>query len=164
MFTDPVSGEQKSGIVKVRYSHDAMIDLMIAQPTLKQNDLAAMFDRSPAWISSVINSDSFQARYEERRKTLVDPTLVNSIGERLRAVADASLERLHDKLTGVGAAFLDAEFLVKSAKLATDALGYGARPVGNTTNVAVVVQVPGKITNAAEWAAAHRPAPLVQEV
>jgi hypothetical protein len=156
MFTDPSTGEITNGIARVRYSHDAMIDLLIAEPTVKQNDLAVIFDRTPAWISQVINSDAFQSRLEERKAELVDPVITASIRDRLNAVASASLSRILDKITSPLP--LTDDFLLESAKLATKALGYGAREVsGSTTNVAVVVQVPPKIPSATEWLSAHAP-------
>lgn len=150
MFTDPVTGEKVHGIATVRYSHKAMIDMMIASPSIRQNELAAYFDRSPSWISSVINSDSFQAALSERKAEIEDPVLTANVQERLRAVADASLVKILDKLSGPLPSTDD--FLVKTAKLATDALGYGARPQGGSnTNVAVIVQIPPKMASATEW-------------
>lgn len=163
MHPHPVTGELVEGIAKVRYTHDAMIDLMIGQPTLKQNDLAAMFDRSPTWISNIINSDAFQARYHERRAEIVDPELTFSVKERISAVANASLQAVLEKLTQPGLIVSD-DFALRSAKLATDALGYGSRAPTQTTNVAVVVQVPSKIASAAEWAAQHTPPPITVEM
>ncbi len=156
MYRDQDSGALVNGIRKVRYSHDAMIDLIVAEPSIKQNDLAAIFDRSPAWISQIINSDAFQARLEERRTELVDPVLQASIKERLNAVASVSLEKILDKLTS--AVPKDDDFLIKTATLATKALGYGARDGGGATaNVAVVVQVPPKAASVTEWVSAHTP-------
>lgn len=160
MFPDPVTGEVKNGIAKVRYSHDAMIDLIIAEPSVTQNALAECFDRTPGWISQVINSDAFQARLAERKEQLVDPVLVASIRDRLNAVAARSLELVAEKLNApLAGQMVSEDFLLKSAKMATDALGYGARAPtgGQTTNVAVVVQVPNKIPDAREWVTVHAP-------
>lgn len=162
MFTDPETGELKNGIAKVRYSHDAMIDMIVAEPTIRQNDLAAIFDRTPAWVSMVMSSDSFQARLEARRKELVDPLILASIKDRISAVATASLDRILDKLSSPLPASED--FLIKSATLATKALGYGAREGSSTTtNVAVVVQVPPKAASAEEWARTYAPAAVQVE-
>ena len=165
MFPHPVTGQMVEGIQKVRYSHDAMIDLLISDPTVKQNDLAILFGRTPGWISHVINCDAFQARLEERKAELVDPAIRASVNERLRAVADAALQKVLERVASP--VECSDDFLIKSAKLAADALGYGARaPQGQTTNVAVVVQVPSKIPNSSDWAAAHAhvSAPLVERV
>lgn len=156
MHTDITTGALVNGIAKVRYTHDAMIDLIISEPTIKQNDLAAIFDRTPTWVSLIMSSDAFQARLSERRAELVDPAIVASIQERIQAVAQASLGKILDKLSGPLPSTDD--FLIKSAKLATDALGYGARqPGGGSTNIAVVVQVPQKAASAQEWVAQVAP-------
>lgn len=155
MFTHPDTGELTNGIRKARYSHDAMIDLLIAEPSIRQNDLAAIFDRTPAWVSIVINSDAFQARLESRREELVDPQIVASIRDRISAVATASLDKILEKLSGPLPS--TDSFLLESAKLSTKALGYGARDAGATTNVAVVIQVPPKSASAEEWTKAYSP-------
>lgn len=163
MHPNPVTGELQNGIAKVRYSHDAMIDLIVAEPWVSQNQLAEVFDRTPGWISQVINSDAFQARLAERKEQLIDPVLIASIKDRLNGVAARSLELIQEKLNQPAAGLLVKEdFLLRAADLATKALGYGARvPTQSTTNVAVVVQVPPKIPSAHEWAQQHAPGMVV---
>jgi len=158
MHADPETGQLVNGIKKVRYSHDAMIDLLIAEPTIRQNDLAAIFDRTPTWVSLVINSDAFQARLAERRAELVDPTIAASINERLSALADATLTRLLDRVTTPVQVVSD-DFLLRTAEVALKASGYGARPQGPAVNVGVVVQVPQKSSSEVEWITAHSPIP-----
>lgn len=155
MFTDPSTGDLTNGIAKVRYSHDAMIDLIVADPSIRQNDLAALFDRSPSWVSLVLSSDAFQARLSERKSELIDPEIRATINDRLSAVAQASLGRILEKLTGPLRELQTDDFLVKSAKLASDALGYGAKGPSTQTNVAVVIQVPPKIASSRDWANTH---------
>lgn len=160
MHTDPLTGEIKSGIVKIRYSHDAMIDVILAEPTIRQNDLAAMFDRTPGWVSQVVNSDAFQARLEERRGEIVDPAITATLKERLSAVADASLQKLLERVASPVQLVTD-DFMLQAAKFATTALGYGARaPAGASetqVNVGVVVHVPPKIDSAQSWVEMHAP-------
>lgn len=160
MHTDPLTGESKNGIVKIRYSHDAMIDVILAEPTIRQNDLAAMFDRTPGWVSQVINSDAFQARLEERRGEIVDPAITATLKERLSAVADASLQKLLERVAAPVQLVTD-DFMLQAAKFATTALGYGARaPTGASetqVNVGVVVHVPPKIDSAQSWVEMHAP-------
>lgn len=155
MFTDPLTGEKKNGIMQVRYSHDAMIDLIVAEPTVTQKKLAEIFGRTEGWISLVVNSDAFQARLAERRAELVDPEIVASIQERLQAVASASLAKLHERLSDP-ARVLNDDFLFRTAELSTKALGYGARtPAAGSTNVAVIVQVPNKAASVQDWSARY---------
>jgi hypothetical protein len=153
MFTNE-EGETKNGIAKVRYSHDAMIDVLLVNPTIKQNDLALIFDRTPTWISLVINSDAFQARLDERQREVIDPIIRNEVELRLKAAANASLDRILDKLTGPLP--VTDDFLIQSAKLATGALGYGARQApGSGPQVNVQINLPNRIHSSNDWAAAH---------
>ena len=161
MFLDTSSGAMVNGIRRVRYSHDAMIDLMIQDPSIRQNEIAAIFDRSPTWISLIVNSDAFQARLEQRRTELVDPEIIATHKERLSAIADVSLQRLLEKV-GSPVQLVSDDFLLRTAEYATKALGYGARPGGElNTNIALVIQVPEKIASPTEWARVHSPAALL---
>lgn len=146
-------------ITKVRYTHEAIIDLVLSRPGIRQAEIAALIERTPAWVSTIMASDAFKAKLEERRAEVVDPYVAATVNDRLQAVAHASLERILEKVSTPGLTVAD-DFLVKTAKLATDALGYGAKPAGggSTTNVAVVVQVPQKL-EAPAWEARYRPPP-----
>ncbi len=119
----------KRQIQKLGYSHEAMIDAIIADPSVPQYRLAEIFDRTPNWISIVINSDAFQARLGERRRELIDPVLLASIDDRLNVIAKASLDHIMTRLTRPEAGTLASEdFLMRSADMALKALNYGARP------------------------------------
>lgn len=157
MFKDPKTGELVNGVKKTGWRHDALIDIMIAEPQLQQRELAKIFDRTEAWISTLINSDAFQARLAERREEVVNPDIAASVEERLRALADISLQRLIEKIATPVQVVSD-QFLLDTAKMSTASLGYGARaPAGGNINVGVVVQVPQKATSAAEWVSSIQP-------
>ena len=46
---------------KIRYTHTDMIDHIIANPWVSQNDLAARYGYTPAWVSNIMASDAWQA-------------------------------------------------------------------------------------------------------
>lgn len=85
-------------ITKVRYTHDAIIDMIIANPAVSQGDLAAEFGFTQSWMSIIINSDAFQERLAERKGELLDPKIRASIESRLEALAKRSLDKLLEKL------------------------------------------------------------------
>ena len=114
----------KPRLDKVRYTHDAMIDQLIANPWVSQNDLAAYFGYTPAWVSIVINSDMFQAKLAQRRDQIVDPTLRLSLEERFRAVTTRSLEILQEKLSKDASAVPD-NLVLRAVELGAKALGVG---------------------------------------
>lgn len=147
----PLQGTKtgEGAIARVRYTHDAMIDLILAQPDLKQHQIAGYFGYTEAWVSRVFGSDAFQARLAERKTELVDPTIVASLNEKITALAHQSLDILADKLQ----ATKSADMALKSLELSTKALGMGAR-VGNQTNVQnnYVALMPEKATDEQAWA------------
>jgi hypothetical protein len=143
-----------TGIAKVGYTHDAMVDQLIATPHISQGELASIFGYSQTWVSQVINSDAFQARLAHRKEQLADPLIIRSIEERFRAVAQRSLDIVLEKLDSPA---VTPKFALEAAKLSSDALGYGAAKSGQSggPSVQVVVQVPAKSESAQSWAAKY---------
>jgi hypothetical protein len=127
MFRDLVTGERKNGIQKPSYSHEAMIDLILANPAIDQNDLASYFGYTPSWVSIVISSDAFQAALGEKREKIIDPILRGAIEESFKGLVIRSIEIVRKKLDGDVAIDTALEVLKTSSK----ALGYGARPQMN---------------------------------
>jgi hypothetical protein len=94
-------GERPAAAVqidRISYTHDAVIDFIIANPQASQGHIASTFGYTQAWMSTIINSDAFQARLRSRRGEVVDPALVATINDRFRGVLARSLERLAEKL------------------------------------------------------------------
>lgn len=147
-------GDDFSGnrLKRVHYSHEAMIDVIIAEPTITQNELAKRFERSVPWVSIIMGSDAFQAALAKRRDDLLDPFLVATIEERFRGLAQQSLQVISDKLEKTQ----NADLALKALDLSAKALGFGARstPQGPVTNN-FVVALPPKIESASDWASAH---------
>lgn len=106
-------------LVKVTYTHEAMIDLILQDPTVQPKELAELFNYTSAWISRILASDSFQARLAERKGQLIDPIIAQSLNERMKGVAIQSLEIISDKLE-----------VEQSASYAIDALGIAASALG----------------------------------
>lgn len=133
---DPPTAKQ--AIAKVRYTHDAMIDLIIAEPAISQNALARQFGYSASWVSQIIASDAFQARLAERTQELVDPTIRVTVEERFKGLVLRSLEILSDKLNKSSEAIPD-NLALRTLELSSRALGYGAKapPASAEVNVNV---------------------------
>lgn len=119
------SGVSK-GIAKVSYTHDSMIDLILANPTISQNQLAAHYGYSATWVSQIISSDAFQARLAERASSLIDPTIRATVEDRFRGLVYRSLEILSEKLEKPSHQIPD-NLALRTLELSSRALGYGAR-------------------------------------
>lgn len=95
----PLAPRPPPAIQKLRYTHEAMISILVAEPWVSQNELARRFGMSAAWISTIICSDLFQARLAERREELVDPELRLSIKAQMEGLYARSMEILRHKLS-----------------------------------------------------------------
>jgi hypothetical protein len=154
--TRTLASERTHRIARVRYTHDAMIDAIIAEPAVRQKDLAEKFGISPTGVSAILNSDAFLARLEERKKEIVDPSLVATAEERLKGVLSQSLEILAEKLRPENQP--TSKLALDVARLASTALGYGARgpSVEINNSQSFVVALPQPATSEESWEAKHR--------
>lgn len=161
-MSTPLQGTESAAnaITRVKYSHDAMIDLIIASPMISQAAIAKHFGYTQPWVSRIFNSDAFQARLAERKTELVDPTIALTIDEKLKAVADKSLDVVLEKLN-LSPTF---DMAVKAAELTSKALGYGARDRGGVVQNNFVVALPGKAESAQSWMERHGPGGQVIDV
>lgn len=118
--TDVTSAKPASA-VRLTYTHEAMIDLILSEPTVKPAELAVLFGYSEGWISRILSSDSFQSRIAERKAALIDPSITRALSERFRAVAMQSTQVLQERMDAEeGAALaLDALAVATSAMRAT---------------------------------------------
>jgi len=139
---------------RVHYTHEAMIDVILAEPTITQRELASRFDRSENWLSVVMGSDAFQAALAKRRDDVTNPFLIATIEERFRGLADQSLQIIAESLEKTR----NIDVAMKALEVSSKALGFGARHVGQT-NVQnnFVVEMPAKIIDASHWAQTHSP-------
>lgn len=158
----PLNGTEFSAtaIKKVNWSHDAMIDFVLANPDLTQGEIAKHFGYTPAWISRVFCSDAFQARLAQRREDTINPVITASFEDRLKGLAATSVDILQAKLE----ASQSADLALKTLEISAKAAGYGARKENVNVQNNFVVALPPKVDNADAWAAANRPAQVVAEV
>lgn len=133
----PAAGP-KPTIAKLRYSHEAMIEMIVAEPSVKQNELAFRFGKTASWISIIINSDAFQVKLHERMGE-VWGELTTSMQDRLKGLMSRSLDVLQEKMDRQSAAIPD-QLALRTLELTSRAAGYGARDT-TTVNVNVTQQI-----------------------
>lgn len=149
----PLQGTESAakGVARLSYTHDAMCDLIIANPSISKTALAACFGYTPTWVGRVLNSDAFQMRLAARKADIVDPSLVLSIEEKMRVLISESLDVLIDKL----ATTKSTEVALKALDIGAKAAGYGARQQNVTVQQSFVVAMPTPIQDQAAWAQKH---------
>ena len=124
-------------IKRLSYTHDAMIDVMVAQPQVSQRELAATFGYSESWVSIIMSSDAFRARLAQRRGELVDTAIAATIEEKFHNLANKSLNVLLAKMDAPASMISDA-LALKAAELGAKALNVGG--LGNNSTPMTVPQ------------------------
>ena len=88
---------QSIQIKSVRPWHEQIVDYMLQNPHLTQGQCALFFNKTEAWLSSVINSDLFR-EYKSRRFSDHHENVSHSVIERVSGLAGLSLEVLHERI------------------------------------------------------------------
>lgn len=130
--------------------HEAIIDAIIAQPQVRAAALAAQFGYSVEGIRVLMRTDAFREKLAERKGEIVDPLLTASVEERLKSLADLSIQRLLEKLS----ANPSDRLVTDSVELSTRALGYGARQQPTAVNNYIAV-VPAVSPSPKAWEAQY---------
>lgn len=117
---------------RVSYTHDAMIDLVLENPIITQNEIAAHFGYTPSWVSIVFNSDAFQARLAQRKTEIVDPLVRAQVEEAIKGLVSRSVDIIREKLNSAN---VSSEYALEVFKASTRASGYGARTGNVNVNV-----------------------------
>lgn len=107
---------------RISYSHDAMIDLIIEHPELDQNQIAAQFGYTAAWISNILASDAFKSRLSARREQIIDPELKATVKERMEALYIQSMKVLSEKLAKPQ---VSDTLALRAAELGARGMGFG---------------------------------------
>jgi hypothetical protein len=124
----PLVPTRQDVIRKLSYTHDALIDMIIAHPEFSQGQLANHFGYTQAWLSQVMASDAFKSKLAERKDALVDPILRLQIEERFKALVERSFEILMEKIS-VPASQVPDQLALRTFEIASRAAGFGARQV-----------------------------------
>jgi hypothetical protein len=114
---------------------DAIIDLLLVQPSVTQKDIAIRLERPLATIGIIMNSDLFRARYEQRRRAQ-NAAVTEEINTRLSRVAFLALELTEEILTEERTA-IPLPQLVDVADKTLARLGYGPKMGANPAVVMI---------------------------
>lgn len=138
--------------------YSAIIDWMVANPGRKLGECARHFDKSQAWLSTVINSDMFKAQLAARKESFQQ---VHDFGliEKQTEVANLGFDILIDAMKKKRDA-IPIDTLVKISDTAMQRLGYGVKPPAGIPSVQVNLgmnqQVHAPVTAEALEAARNR--------
>lgn len=108
--------------------HEAILQFMIANPTLKMSQVAASFGVTPAWLSTIVHSDAFQNQLARRHDELFDVAVVQELGDKVTAAAHLTIDEYLEKVPT-----LSADQLITSTDKLLGRLGYGSKNGNGST-------------------------------
>jgi len=84
-------------IQKVSHTHDQIMNWLIANPEKSNRECADYFGYTQTWLSSVIHSDAFQAKFKERQDAVFSGVMRDTT-TKLAGLADLVTEQLAEQL------------------------------------------------------------------
>lgn len=138
----------KPTLQTISYTHDAMIDEILINPSISQGDLARKFGYTECWISIVKNSDAFQERLAERKAEIIDPRLRATIEDKVIGAANRAMDRLIDRIESPTHGAIKTQDLISIAKLFVQPRT--PAPVATQNNL-YVVSLPGPAPDSKSW-------------
>jgi hypothetical protein len=107
---------------------------MIAHPLAPLREVAAHFEVTQPWLSTIIHSHAFQDQLSRRKDEVFDVAVLQGLDEKLGAAAHQTLDAYLEKVPS-----LTADQLISAQDKLIGRLGYGSNGRGDT-HVQVNVQ------------------------
>ena len=110
--------------------HEAIIDVLVQNPQMKVTELALHFGTTIGWMSVIMHSEVFKEALAKKNEVVFNEVVLPTRA-RMQAVADASYEKLADKVPFIE----DPKMLLEIADRTANKLGYGPNkgPDNSTT-------------------------------
>ena len=105
---------------RLTHRHLSIMDYMLANPRLTLGELALYFGVTPAWLSTVRNSDLFRARMHERRRDMEQEAAMG-INTRMVDMANSWITELEEALKDEE---IDVCIKLDTTKMALEAIGF----------------------------------------
>ena len=123
----------KVQVLRLSNKHEAILEHMVANPKQKLSEVAAEFDVTPAWLSVLIHSDTFQEALRKKRDEVFHPAQI-SLQEKLTGMAHLALDKLGEEIDN---GKVSPALLLETSNGVLDRLGYGTKPAGggSQTNI-----------------------------
>lgn len=122
-------------IYRLSNKHNAILEHMIANPTMKLGEVAAIFEVTPAWLSVIVHSDAFQEELRKKRGEVFIPAML-TLQEKLTGMAHLTLDKLGEALDNGKLSPMET---LEVSSQTLDRLGYGTKPAQAAGGTTVIV-------------------------
>lgn len=106
-------------IQRISHTHDQIMNWLIANPERSLRECADAFGYTQSWLSCLIHSDVFQAKFRERQDSVFS-RIASNTEEKLTGLANMVAEKLSEKVE----ASQDPKFLLDSFDKIMHRAGY----------------------------------------
>jgi len=111
-----------SEIQTLSIRHEAIMDYLMANPTVRLMDVAKAFKVTQGWLSQIIHSDAFQQKLSEKQNVVFHDTVL-PLREKMVLVAHQALDRLAETLPME----TETRTVAQVAEGVLDRLGFGTK-------------------------------------
>lgn len=125
-----------ASIQKVSHKHEAILNFLIANPTLKMGEVAAHFNVTFPWLSTIVHSHAFQDQLARRQDEVFESAILHTVGEKLDAAAQVTMDAYLDKVP-----MFTADQLISAQDKLLGRLGYGSNGKSAQIGTQINVQV-----------------------
>ena len=87
------------GPKKMRYGYQAVLEMIVSDPTITQGEIAEALGYTQAWVSLIINSDAFQQELRVRNDQIFNDVII-PLRRKVEAVAHRAVEKVAEALDG----------------------------------------------------------------
>ena len=118
-------------IQKVSPKHEAIMNFIMANPTLPRSQVAAHFGVTLPWLSTIIHSGTFRARLAEKQDQFFECSVVSEIEDKVMGVAHLAVEKMAEAIPYEN----DLGVLTNTLDKTMKTLGYGQKTIGTQVNI-----------------------------
>lgn len=120
-------------ISRLSYRHDAIMEWLIANPDKSLHECALTFGFTQAWLSTIIHSDVFRAKYAALLANRIDERIM-PLRDKLVGITNRALDAIGDRLETPE--IIETQDLKEVATMGLRGLGYGgSRPATPPVNI-----------------------------
>ena len=129
------------------YTPEAMIDLIVKNPTWSHRKYASYFCYPPSWFANVLASDEFQLKLDPRRSEIKNPAITATLRERFTSLTVQSLALLQVRMDSDE---VHESIVVKAIEVGVKALGMGGEGVMQVKQVGGLESLADRLTGLLE--------------
>ena len=115
--------EERMEIQKLNHRHDAIVEWLVMNPHRTQGECAKELNYTEPWLSQLIATDMFKAKYQELCLERGMPQ-IHSLGAKMSRAAHMALDKVIDDLENQR---LDGAAALETSASMLDRLGYSAK-------------------------------------